>query len=99
MEMEGGAVLGVVACGGAVRALAGSHEGRVDRQEEVAAGARRKVVRELHAHRTVHLGDDRRSQVLGIIGRVDLRPFASRMGPPVGYVSAMCLPGTAAVDT
>jgi len=63
VEVDGTGVLLVVAASRAERALTGAHEGLVDRQEQVAAGARRKLVDELHADRLVALGDDGRPHV------------------------------------
>ena len=61
VQVERGAVLRVEA--DAVGARAGAHRGRVDRQEQVAAGAGRELVDELDADRAVLVRDDRRPEV------------------------------------
>ena len=91
VQVQGGAVLCVVT---SERTHARAHDGGVHRQEEVAGGAGRQVVRELDAHRPIPLRDDRRSQVLGTVDGVDLGAVAVQDGAAVrvlqGDVLALC---------
>jgi len=63
MKMDGCAVI-KIRRGAIGEAKSGPHDGLVDRNKEIAAGASRKLVCELDPHRPIGLGNNQRTKVM-----------------------------------